>query len=325
MNADGSISADMRRKLNQVNHLVELFRPVLAEIARDTRTHPRPRRELRQLLPRVPPHHHAARVARGAARAGRRSTGAPSASRPCRSRRGALGLLRDDLRRRRRSAEADVAAAVRPAACRSTGATPPPTTPSSAASRSGSPTSTSFPAARRRSGRSSARTAASAPSCTTGSSPADFAATLTDVIRAVWLADAGLSRRNRRVRPARALAQEPPHPGEVHAAPERRRRGRARRALAELTAPPAIIESTLMTFHPGHDALHGFTVVLFSDGPSTWVGRWQEEQERHHPPGRRLRAQATATADSRRRRSSPSSPEPDPARPIGILGVPRRK
>jgi SAM-dependent methyltransferase len=34
MNADGSISADMRRKLNQVNHLVELFRPVLAEIAR---------------------------------------------------------------------------------------------------------------------------------------------------------------------------------------------------------------------------------------------------------------------------------------------------
>jgi hypothetical protein len=34
-----------------------------------------------------------------------------------------------------------------------------------------------------------------------------------------------------------------------------------------------------MTFHPGHDALHGFTVVLFSDGPSTWVGRWQEEQD----------------------------------------------
>jgi SAM-dependent methyltransferase len=33
MNADGSISADMRRKLNQVNHMVELFRPVLAEIA----------------------------------------------------------------------------------------------------------------------------------------------------------------------------------------------------------------------------------------------------------------------------------------------------
>jgi hypothetical protein len=32
-----------------------------------------------------------------------------------------------------------------------------------------------------------------------------------------------------------------------------------------------------MTFHPGHDALHGFTVVIFSAGPSTWVGRWQEE------------------------------------------------
>lgn len=37
MNADGSISADMRRKLNQVNHLVELFRPVLEEIARTRR------------------------------------------------------------------------------------------------------------------------------------------------------------------------------------------------------------------------------------------------------------------------------------------------
>jgi hypothetical protein len=34
-----------------------------------------------------------------------------------------------------------------------------------------------------------------------------------------------------------------------------------------------------MTFHPGHDALHGFTVVLFSQGPSTWVGRWQEERD----------------------------------------------
>jgi hypothetical protein len=34
-----------------------------------------------------------------------------------------------------------------------------------------------------------------------------------------------------------------------------------------------------MTFHPGHDALHGFTVVLFSKGPSTWVGRWQEQQD----------------------------------------------
>jgi hypothetical protein len=33
-----------------------------------------------------------------------------------------------------------------------------------------------------------------------------------------------------------------------------------------------------MTFHPDHDALHGFTVVLYSRGPSTWIGRWQEEQ-----------------------------------------------
>jgi hypothetical protein len=34
-----------------------------------------------------------------------------------------------------------------------------------------------------------------------------------------------------------------------------------------------------VSFHPGHDALHGFTVVVFSDGPSTWVGRWQEEKD----------------------------------------------
>jgi hypothetical protein len=34
-----------------------------------------------------------------------------------------------------------------------------------------------------------------------------------------------------------------------------------------------------VTFHPGHDALHGFTVVVFSAGPSTWVGRWQEERD----------------------------------------------
>lgn len=33
MNADGSISADMRRKFRQVNRLVEIFQPVLDEIA----------------------------------------------------------------------------------------------------------------------------------------------------------------------------------------------------------------------------------------------------------------------------------------------------
>ena len=55
MNADGSISADMRRKLNQVNHLVELFRPVLTEIGSRRGADPRPRRELRELLPRIPP------------------------------------------------------------------------------------------------------------------------------------------------------------------------------------------------------------------------------------------------------------------------------
>lgn len=34
-----------------------------------------------------------------------------------------------------------------------------------------------------------------------------------------------------------------------------------------------------MTFHPGHDALHGITVVIVSTGPATWVGRWQEERD----------------------------------------------
>lgn len=29
-----------------------------------------------------------------------------------------------------------------------------------------------------------------------------------------------------------------------------------------------------MVFHPGHDELHGFTVVLHTSGPMTYVGRW---------------------------------------------------
>jgi len=29
-----------------------------------------------------------------------------------------------------------------------------------------------------------------------------------------------------------------------------------------------------MVFHPGHDELHGFTVVLHTNGPMTYVGRW---------------------------------------------------
>ncbi len=29
-----------------------------------------------------------------------------------------------------------------------------------------------------------------------------------------------------------------------------------------------------MVFHPGHDELHGFTVVLHTDGEMTYVGRW---------------------------------------------------
>lgn len=32
--------------------------------------------------------------------------------------------------------------------------------------------------------------------------------------------------------------------------------------------------STGHVFHPGHDELHGITVVLFTEGPRTYVGRW---------------------------------------------------
>lgn len=32
-------------------------------------------------------------------------------------------------------------------------------------------------------------------------------------------------------------------------------------------------------FHPGHDALHGITVVLFTKGPKTFVGRWDAERD----------------------------------------------
>jgi len=27
-------------------------------------------------------------------------------------------------------------------------------------------------------------------------------------------------------------------------------------------------------FHPGHDELHGQTVVLYTNGPRTFIGRW---------------------------------------------------
>ena len=32
-------------------------------------------------------------------------------------------------------------------------------------------------------------------------------------------------------------------------------------------------------FHPGHDELHGMTVVLLTDGPRTYVGRWDSVQD----------------------------------------------
>src|SRR5262249_21767447 len=68
-------------------------------------------------------------------------------------------------------------------------------------------------------------------------------------------------------------------PREVHA-PSRRIRRRARSdARRAHRAPRDRALGSLMAFHPGHDALHGFTVVIFSDGPSTWVGRWQEERD----------------------------------------------
>ncbi|MDG2150274.1 MAG: hypothetical protein P8N09_12200 [Planctomycetota bacterium] len=32
-------------------------------------------------------------------------------------------------------------------------------------------------------------------------------------------------------------------------------------------------------FHPGHDQLHGKTVVLFTTGARTYIGRWGEEAD----------------------------------------------
>jgi len=32
-------------------------------------------------------------------------------------------------------------------------------------------------------------------------------------------------------------------------------------------------------FHPGHDELHGKTVVLFTSGARTYIGRWGEEAD----------------------------------------------
>lgn len=31
-------------------------------------------------------------------------------------------------------------------------------------------------------------------------------------------------------------------------------------------------------FHPGHDALHGITVIVFTKGPRTFVGRWDAKE-----------------------------------------------
>jgi hypothetical protein len=30
-------------------------------------------------------------------------------------------------------------------------------------------------------------------------------------------------------------------------------------------------------FHPGHDELHGQTVVIYTSGPRTFVGRWDQD------------------------------------------------
>jgi len=34
-------------------------------------------------------------------------------------------------------------------------------------------------------------------------------------------------------------------------------------------------------FHPGHDALHGKTVVVYTSGARTYIGRWGEADARH--------------------------------------------
>lgn len=36
--------------------------------------------------------------------------------------------------------------------------------------------------------------------------------------------------------------------------------------------------ATSPVFHPGHDALHGMTVVVFTKTPRTFVGRWDAEE-----------------------------------------------
>jgi len=30
-------------------------------------------------------------------------------------------------------------------------------------------------------------------------------------------------------------------------------------------------------FHPGHDELHGQTVVVYTSGPRTFIGRWDQD------------------------------------------------
>lgn len=32
-------------------------------------------------------------------------------------------------------------------------------------------------------------------------------------------------------------------------------------------------------FHPGHDEYHGITVVLYTSGPRTFIGRWDQVQD----------------------------------------------
>jgi hypothetical protein len=48
----------------------------------------------------------------------------------------------------------------------------------------------------------------------------------------------------------------------------------------------------MATFHPNHDELHGFTVCLTTNGPETYIGRWD-----HQESGKILLVGASAHSD----------------------------
>jgi len=60
-------------------------------------------------------------------------------------------------------------------------------------------------------------------------------------------------------------------------------------------------------FHPDHDELHGITVVLFSNGPRTYIGRWDHRTDgyirivdaTYHEEGRSDRARDRFLQDNK--------------------------